>query len=219
MAEAQLSTAYGEVIGPFWNRQAQPITCRSNVDGLELRGVACLQPSRETAIIVSNGRTESFLKYKEVIYDLYTQGHSVFIVDHRGQGLSGRLLAGEAKKQMGHVRDFHAAVLSSPMFELVLNLPNGLTEDTFDWNALTGHEEEYAPDSHGYDENATFQGDKLTHSEIRWNLMRREYERNPEAKLGGPSVLWVKLALGGGQGGATKCCCRRGPCATSTSGR
>lgn len=242
MTEDHLDEAYGETIGPFWDKQTHPITFRSNVDGLELRGVACLQPSRETAIIVSSGRTESFVKYKELVYDLYARGYSVFIADHRGQGLSGRLLAGEAKRQMGHVRDFKdyvndlkqfytgivrptghrshvllghsmggcigalhleaypqdfdAAVLSSPMFELVLNLPNGLTEETFDWNALSGHEEEYAPNSHGYDEDAAFPGNNLTHSEVRWNLMRREYERHPDAKLGGPSVLWVKLALG-----------------------
>jgi lysophospholipase len=39
-----------------------------------------------------------------------------------------------------------------------------------------------------------FSNKSLTHSEVRWNLTRREYENNFDAKLGGPSVLWVKLA-------------------------
>jgi alpha-beta hydrolase superfamily lysophospholipase len=60
-------------------------------------------------------------------------------------------------------------------------------------------EEEYAPTQHGYDDGETFSNKSLTHSEIRWNLMRREYRENPAAKLGGPSVLWVKLAQEAGK--------------------
>ena len=55
------------------------------------------------AIVISTGRTEGAVKYKEVIYDLYNNGYSVYIHDHRGQGLSGRM-AGDP--EMGHVDDF-----------------------------------------------------------------------------------------------------------------
>jgi lysophospholipase len=43
------------------------------------------------AILISSGRTEAAIKYKELIYDLYNNGYSVYIHDHRGQGLSGRM--------------------------------------------------------------------------------------------------------------------------------
>ena len=43
------------------------------------------------AILISTGRTEAALKYKEVIFDLFNNGYSVYIHDHRGQGLSGRM--------------------------------------------------------------------------------------------------------------------------------
>ena len=40
-------------------------------------------------VVISSGRTESLLKYDETVYDLHSAGYSVFIHDHRGQGLSG----------------------------------------------------------------------------------------------------------------------------------
>jgi lysophospholipase len=55
------------------------------------------------AILISSGRTEAALKYKEVIYDLYNNGYSVYIHDHRGQGLSGRMAE---DSEMGYVDDF-----------------------------------------------------------------------------------------------------------------
>lgn len=56
------------------------------------------------AITISSGRTESIPKYKEVIYDLYRNGYSVFIHDHRGQGMSERVY--KADPQIGHVENF-----------------------------------------------------------------------------------------------------------------
>ena len=56
------------------------------------------------AIVISNGRRENALKYKELIYDLYQNGYSVYILDHRGQGFSERI--NKADKQMGHIDDF-----------------------------------------------------------------------------------------------------------------
>ena len=56
------------------------------------------------AIVISSGRRENALKYKELIYDLYNNGYSVYILDHRGQGFSERI--NKADKQMGHIDDF-----------------------------------------------------------------------------------------------------------------
>jgi lysophospholipase len=56
-----------------------------------------------SAIVISSGRTEAAIKYKELIYDLYQNGYSVYIHDHRGQGLSGRMTD---DPDMGFVKDF-----------------------------------------------------------------------------------------------------------------
>jgi lysophospholipase len=61
------------------------------------------QPSSEKAIMISSGRTEAAIKYKELIFDLFQNGYSVYIHDHRGQGLSGRMTE---DPQMGYIENF-----------------------------------------------------------------------------------------------------------------
>lgn len=60
-------------------------------------------PSAEKAILISSGRTEAAIKYKELIFDLFNNGYSVYIHDHRGQGLSGRMTE---DPDMGYIDDF-----------------------------------------------------------------------------------------------------------------
>ena len=55
------------------------------------------------AVIIVNGRNETFVKYREVINELTAAGFSVYTFDHRGQGFSGRQLADPHK---GHVDSF-----------------------------------------------------------------------------------------------------------------
>ena len=59
--------------------------------------------NKKAAIVISTGRTEAAVKYKELIYDLYNNGYSIYIHDHRGQGLSGRMTKDH---DMGYVEDF-----------------------------------------------------------------------------------------------------------------
>src|SRR5271165_2435125 len=115
MIEAQLRDAHDTIIAQFWREKALPISFQTK-DALEIRGMAFRQPRLDTAIVISSGRTESFIKYKEFIYDLYLEGYSVFIADHRGQGLSDRVLASEAKRQIGHVHDFQDYVSDLKQF-------------------------------------------------------------------------------------------------------
>ncbi|WP_068544397.1 alpha/beta fold hydrolase [Thalassotalea crassostreae] len=55
-------------------------------------------------IVIAPGRSESYLKYKEVVFDLIGNGYNVAIIDHRGQGLSQRELDEPHK---GYVKDFN----------------------------------------------------------------------------------------------------------------
>ena len=61
------------------------------------------QKNTERAILISSGRTEAAIKYKELIFDLFNNGYSVYIHDHRGQGLSGRMIE---DPQMGYIDTF-----------------------------------------------------------------------------------------------------------------
>ena len=49
-------------------------------------------------------RIESYVKYAELAYDLFHLGFDVLIIDHRGQGRSGRLLG---DPHLGHVNRFN----------------------------------------------------------------------------------------------------------------
>ncbi len=57
----------------------------------------------QSVILLCPGRSESYVKYPELAYDLFHCGHDVVIIDHRGQGRSGRLLADSHR---GHVVTF-----------------------------------------------------------------------------------------------------------------
>ncbi|WP_165312586.1 alpha/beta fold hydrolase [Vibrio ziniensis] len=60
-------------------------------------------PQHTKAIVVVNGRIESCWKYQELFFDLFQQGFNIYSFDHRGQGLSARLID---NKQMGYVAEF-----------------------------------------------------------------------------------------------------------------
>lgn len=75
--------------------------------GIQLAYEMYLQHDREQdAIVLISGRAESYMKYHELIYDLYRNGYSVFVYDHRGQGLSGRILKGQDEEHKGYVENF-----------------------------------------------------------------------------------------------------------------
>ncbi|MFK5879854.1 MAG: alpha/beta fold hydrolase [Flavobacteriaceae bacterium] len=61
------------------------------------------QSHTDKAILISSGRTEAAIKYKELIFDLFNNGYSVYIHDHRGQGQSGRMVT---DRDMGYVSNF-----------------------------------------------------------------------------------------------------------------
>lgn len=59
-------------------------------------------------MVVLPGRTEPAAKYAELAYDLRFEGFDIVIVDHRGQGSSGRMLD---NAKIGHVEHFVDYVL------------------------------------------------------------------------------------------------------------
>jgi len=55
------------------------------------------------AVVIVEGRSEPIEKYAELIFDLAKKGYSVYIMDHRGQGVSGRMVT---NPQVGYVKNF-----------------------------------------------------------------------------------------------------------------
>lgn len=115
--EAQLP-ALAPQLATFWQQHAQTGHL-TGVDGVQLAYAVLRHPDSKGSILVVNGRTESLMKYQATAYDLYQQGYSVYLYDHRGQGLSGRLLQDHDK---GHVNRFDDYVqdMRTLMEQLVL---------------------------------------------------------------------------------------------------
>lgn len=83
----------------------------AGVDDVPIRYVRFSAIGNDNIILVSPGRIESYVKYPELAYDLFQCGFDVIIVDHRGQGRSGRMLDDRHRGHVQHfddyIEDFH----------------------------------------------------------------------------------------------------------------
>ncbi|REL28546.1 alpha/beta fold hydrolase [Thalassotalea euphylliae] len=100
-SEQALPTRYDNEIKSFW--QTGQFSEFSGVDDVSIRYAQFLSPSRNKCLLLVPGRSESYLKYQELAFDLTNAGYNLFIIDHRGQGLSGRMQSDEHK---GYVAEF-----------------------------------------------------------------------------------------------------------------
>lgn len=85
----------------FWRQREEAEF--TGVDNVPVRFVRFHASENDRVIVVCPGRIESYVKYAELAYDLFHMGFDVLIIDHRGQGRSGRLLSDTHR---GHVVNF-----------------------------------------------------------------------------------------------------------------
>ncbi|HEH9440379.1 TPA: alpha/beta fold hydrolase [Aeromonas sobria] len=111
-SEADVPTLYQQTLPDFWRQHAVEGEFKSK-DGVTIRYAALRQAKVDRAILIVNGRVESYLKYQELAWDLWRQGYSLYLIDHRGQGMSGRMLA---DPQKGYVDQFDDYVLDLKQF-------------------------------------------------------------------------------------------------------
>ncbi len=79
----------------------------AGVSAAEIHYAAILQEDEQTpCLVIVPGRSESYLKYQELAFDLHAQRFNVFIIDHRGQGLSDRLLTNADKGYVNSFQDY-----------------------------------------------------------------------------------------------------------------
>lgn len=99
--EQDFSVVYSQHIKPFW-QQIRPQQLQLS-DTHTVHYVVITPADVKATVVVVNGRTETYLKYQELAYELMQQGYQVLMFDHRGQGLSKRLTDNPHK---GHIDDF-----------------------------------------------------------------------------------------------------------------
>lgn len=234
-SEVDLLSVYAKVIQPFWQNTVQHGRFEG-VDKVNIAYAYVLHPQALGAVVISSGRIESLIKYKELVFDLYQNGYSVFIHDHRGQGLSGRMLD---NPQIGYVQSFSEYVadfkqfidevvvkkthhkpkllchsmggaigallvmrfpdlfekvaFSAPMFGIQPSLPSWFGKFLFSLHAAINNKNNYFFGQKYY-ENLPFSANDLTHSEVRYQIFRQEYQQDPKVQLGGVSGHWLKMA-------------------------
>jgi lysophospholipase len=99
--EAELTVRLSAEIREFW--QEGVFSSFNGIDQIRVNYATFIHHKVQESIVLVTGRTESYMKYQELAFDLYQQGYNVFIIDHRGQGLSQRLLKDNHK---GYVKKF-----------------------------------------------------------------------------------------------------------------
>ncbi len=125
LPEASIKEDYYSKIVPF-SATGERFPFKTH-DGLALKGVRFLNPNSIGTIVVVNGRTETWLKYGEVFYDLFQAGYSIYSYDQRGQGLSPHL--SPLNPQIGYVKKFDSYVDDLNVFVNEVVVPNVKPEE------------------------------------------------------------------------------------------
>jgi len=233
-SEQDLEQKYRSVISPYF--QKHKLHFFTTPDHIKIAYKIFLVTKPKGIIVISSGRTEGMIKYKELIYDLNQNGYDVYILDHRGQGYSQRLVQ---DKRMGYVdnffhyvddlkyfvdnfvprgkkrvllshsmggaiaslyverypHDFDALVLSSPMHEPYMLTPNISSRLCKRMKNKEKNLDRYVFGTDDYDIlDYQYEENDLTHSKSRFEIMKKAYEKEPETRIGGPSLKWIKEA-------------------------
>lgn len=119
-AEANIADTFATHINPFWQQSVTQSTFKGKGD-VTVHYAWCVPENAKATIVISSGRIESYLKYKELIFDFYNNGFAVFILDHRGQGLSDRMTK---DRHHGYVEHFDDYVEDLLTFVHTVVIPN-----------------------------------------------------------------------------------------------
>ncbi|RUO23907.1 lysophospholipase [Aliidiomarina minuta] len=99
----------------FWE-QVQEASFTA-ADEVKLHYAFYQHPKSRGWVVISPGRIECYIKYKELMLEVAAQGYSVATIDHRGQGFSERI---SDHPQHGHVEHFDDFVRDFADFMLEL---------------------------------------------------------------------------------------------------
>lgn len=239
--EHELITKYHHEIAEFW--RSGMFHSFDGVDDISIKYAVFFTPEHQKNLVIVQGRSESYLKYQEISYDFFQQGYNIFLLDHRGQGLSDRMLENPHKGYVSsfddYAEDLHtfisvhvlpycehqqkpyllahsmgcaisslylakyakyiqAAVFLSPMFAIHTGaIPDKVADGLIYGASLL--EKRFAKEAWYFPGQKDhyfkpFEQNRLSHSEVRYQLFRELYQQHEQLKLGGVTIQWLKLA-------------------------
>jgi lysophospholipase len=103
--EVQLPQRYAKEILPYMLNTYKRGSF-AGVDRVKINYYFVQKANPDGVIVFSPGKGESSLKYAEFLYDMKDVNYSIFIIDHRGQGESGRLLPDPIKSHVNKFSDY-----------------------------------------------------------------------------------------------------------------
>ncbi len=110
--ELDLPAAFEERYLP--RHQTGLLATFSGVRDVDIAFGGWISPDAPATIVIFPGRGEAHVKYAELITDLTDRGLNVFVIDHRGQGFSGRMLDDPEKGHLDswdyYVQDAHSFI-------------------------------------------------------------------------------------------------------------
>jgi len=93
----------------------------SGVDNIRINYVKHEADNETGAIVILHGKSESYIKYAELVYDLRELGYSFYLMDHRGMGFSERMIKEDTQRV--HVERFNDYVKDVKLFiDTVVNI-------------------------------------------------------------------------------------------------
>lgn len=99
--EEDLQNGLPEAIETFW--QTGTFDSFQGVNDIKIEYAHFNSQTHDKCLVIVPGRSEGYLKYQELSFDLFNQGFDLYIIDHRGQGISERMLSDQYK---GYVESF-----------------------------------------------------------------------------------------------------------------
>ena len=107
--EADLIRDYTRTILPYMSSAGRTGSLQGT-GGVTLRYLAIEKDDEKAALVLLGGHAESYVKYAELFYDLRDLPVSIYALDQRCQGFSGRLLEDREKDYVQSWKDYVADV-------------------------------------------------------------------------------------------------------------
>jgi len=98
---ASNTAAAEDAISAHWGKGE--FSSFQGVDDIRINYASFTDKSHQQCIVIVPGRSEGYLKYKELSHELFNHGYDIHIIDHRGQGISERMTENRYK---GYVKSF-----------------------------------------------------------------------------------------------------------------
>jgi len=122
ISEADFEKDYQALVTPFYNSwEFGEFTGR---DGIRISHARVERADENGALVILHGKSESYIKYSELAYDLQELGLSIYLMDLRGLGFSGRMLSDDPEKVYVDHFDDYVADLKSFMDTVVNAKPH-----------------------------------------------------------------------------------------------